>query len=231
MLIEFKCRNFLSYKDETSLFMVPVESYKEHQKTHLIDTNRDEFRLLKSSAVYGSNGGGKTNLIKAIAVLNQLVHNSFADSLKKEEDKKRFDYFYRLCTGYENKSTMFEVSFLIDSVIYRYGIEIKGESIISEWLYKNVKKETLLFERIGDDFSINETGFPEGKERFKEVNKNVLFLSHLAQYNSPESSIVFSWFKKLNAISGLGVVAFKRVTYNLLKENSNFKNYGCNIED
>jgi AAA15 family ATPase/GTPase len=57
MLIEFKFRNFASYKDENTLLLTRVKSFKELEKTHIIKTTKG-IDLLKSSAVYGSNGGG-----------------------------------------------------------------------------------------------------------------------------------------------------------------------------
>ena len=57
MLIEFKFKNYRSFKDEARLIMTPVKSFKEHLDTHIISNNG--INLLKTSAIYGSNGGGK----------------------------------------------------------------------------------------------------------------------------------------------------------------------------
>lgn len=83
MLVEFKFKNFLSYKDETSLLMTKVKSFKELEKTNVINNNH--FDLLKTATIYGTNGGGKSNLIKAMGFMKSIVHNSFAESLKKRK--------------------------------------------------------------------------------------------------------------------------------------------------
>ena len=152
MLVEFKYKNFLSYKDETSLLMTKVKSFKELEKTNII--NNDYFDLLKTAAIYGTNGGGKSNLVKAMGFMKSVVHNSFADSLKKEEDRSDKDYFFKLNDESENEPSMFEVSFIKNYILYRYGFEIKGYELISEWLTKKKETETILFEREFQNFKI-----------------------------------------------------------------------------
>lgn len=223
MLIEFKFRNFLSYKDETSISFAPVESFKELKKSNATKTGRKELNLLKSLAVFGSNGGGKSNLINALGFLDGMVHNSFADSLKKEEDKNERDYFFKLSTVTENKPSMFEVTFVLEDAIYRYGFEINRNTIVSEWLYKKLEKETMLFERTGSDFNINKAGFKEGLKRKDEVNYNVLFLSLLAQYNGTLSSKIFHWFRCFNVVSGLHDNHYNKITKLLIKNDPNFQ--------
>jgi AAA15 family ATPase/GTPase len=222
MLIEFKFSNFLSYKDETVISMVPVESFKELKKSNTSSTKRKELNLLKSISIFGSNGGGKSNFINALGFVDGMVHNSFANSLKKEEEKESRDYFFKLNTSTENKPSTFEITFIVDEIIYRYGFEISKNTIVSEWLYKKVEKETMLFERIGSDFNINKSGFKEGLKRKEEVNSNVLFLSLLAQYNGIVSSQIFNWFKCFNIVSGLHNYHHNNITKVLLKHDHNF---------
>lgn len=224
MLIQFKFKNFLSYKDETTLLLSAVPSFKEHDKNNIIRTNRD-FKLLKSNAIFGTNGGGKSNLIGAISFMDSFVHNSFNDSLKADSDRFNVDYYFKLCTENVNQPSEFEVVFLQEGIIYRYGFAINGHQVIAEWLYKKVESETQLFERNNSNFKINKSGFSEGLKHYKDVNENVLFLSHLAQYNSQESKKVFKWFRNLNGVSALSDDQYSRVTSILLKENIEFKTW------
>lgn len=224
MIIEFKCKNFLSFKNEMTINFTCIEGYNEHSKSNLISTKRKNLSLLKSLAVYGSNGGGKSNITSALTLMDSLVHNSFKNSLSKEEDRKIWDCYFKLCPETLTQPTMFEVSFMVEDIIYRYGFEMYNWMVVSEWLYKTEKRETLLFERIGKDFRINEKSFLEGK-RYEEVNSNVLFISHLAQYNGSESSKVFSFFNNLNIIDGLEDNHILHVTKQLLKNDDLFKHW------
>jgi AAA15 family ATPase/GTPase len=155
--------------------------------------------------------------------MKDAIHNSFSESLKKEEDRGRTDYYFKLSSLTENKPSFFEISFLKNDSIYRYGFEILGFEIISEWLYKKNDVETLLFERNQNNFKINSKGFPEGNKYKKDVNSNVLFLSHLAQNNAKESSNVVEWFFNVNVISGLDDSNHKNATSSLLTKSPKFK--------
>lgn len=223
MLVEFRFKNFLSYWDETSLNMTRIKSFKEHVSTHTFPTGKG-FDLLKTVAIYGSNGGGKTNFIAAMGIMKRRIHNSFADSLKKDEDKEdSAEYYFELNNEGETDPSYFEVSFIEENILYRYGFKIKGYEIIEEWLFKKNEVETMLFVRKGQSFEINSKGFPEGKKYKESVNSNVLFISYLAQNNTKVASIIFNWFDNLNVVSGLEDTHYQNVTKELLKDSSNFK--------
>lgn len=221
MLIEFKFKNFLSYKDETRLILTKVKSFKELEDTNIIKNTY--YDLLKTSVIYGSNGGGKTNLITALSFMKSVVHNSFAESLKKEEDRGTKDYYFKLSEDSENEPSLFEVSFIKNDYLYRYGFEIKGYEIISEWLTKKIDTETYLFQRNLRNFKINNSSFNEGNKYKDDVNPNVLFLSHLAQNNAKISTEIFEWFENLNAVSGLVNKNYENVTKELLRIDKKFK--------
>lgn len=224
MLIEFKFRNFKSFRDETKLLLTNVKSFKEHVDKNIIPTNK-EFDLLKTSAIYGINACGKSNFISAMAYMTGIVHNSFSNSLKKDEEKPNHDFQFKLSTTTENANTMFEVSFLIGNHIYRYGFEINGHEIKREWLFKKLKRENNLFIRNGKNFDINKTAFKEGLKYKDDVNQNVLFISHLAQNNQKVSRLIFNWFLNVNVLSGLTEHNYKNFTANLLQKDSQFKKW------
>ncbi|MCF8374355.1 MAG: ATP-binding protein [Bacteroidales bacterium] len=224
MLIEFRFKNFRSFRDETRFLMSNVKSFGEHIEKNIIKTKK-EFDLLKTSAIYGSNAGGKSNFISAMAHMAGIVHNSFSNSLKKEEDKPIHDFQFKLNTKTENADTMFEVSFLLVDTIYRYGFQINGHEIKKEWLYKKIEREIVLFSREGGDFDINKSAFNEGIKYKDDVNQNVLFISHLAQNNQIISRIVFNWFLNVNILSGLTEDNYALYTSRLIQKDTQFKNW------
>ena len=50
MLIDFTIKNFLSYKEESSLILTRINSYEELENSNVIDINRN-FDLLKSRII------------------------------------------------------------------------------------------------------------------------------------------------------------------------------------
>ncbi len=225
MLIELKFKNYLSFKDEVRFLMTSVKSFKEHLDTNIISTSRDEFDLLKTGAVYGANASGKSNFILAINSMSRIISNSYSNSLKKDDEKPSQNFQYKLSSETENANTMYEVSILIDNIIYRYGFENNGHEIVKEWLYRKIEREVPLFIRDGLNFDINSESFAEGTKYKSEVNSNVLFISHLSQNNQEVSRKIFNWFSELNVISGLYDKYYDKFTASLLEKDSNFKKW------
>ena len=76
MLIEFQVKNFRSFRDLATLNMVKT-SGKELLDTHTFAPGAPATPdLLRSSAVYGANASGKTNLVYAFAAIAGLINNS-----------------------------------------------------------------------------------------------------------------------------------------------------------
>ena len=70
MLLMFKVKNYTSFKDESILDM-RATSYTQHP-AHVIHVN-DQLGLLKTTAVYGANASGKSNLISAMFFFEQYI--------------------------------------------------------------------------------------------------------------------------------------------------------------
>lgn len=224
MLIEFKFRNLLSFKDEAHFLMTPVKSFKEMVKTNIIKTNKD-LDLLKVAAIYGSNGSGKSNFIKAYGFFCNFIFNSFRDSLNKETERKIRNNHFRLSTTSDSENTFFEVSFIYGQHIYRYGYEIYGNVVKKEWLYRKLEREILLFSREEQQFEINQESFAEGSKYHEEVNDNVLLLSHLGQYNQPVTKEVLNWFFSTAAIDGIDENHYSLYTVDLLRKKDGFREW------
>ena len=76
MLIGFQVANFRSFRDR-QIFSTVAGSYSEHKKTNTFDPKVAGFSsLVRTSAIYGANAAGKTNLIRALQFLQALVLNS-----------------------------------------------------------------------------------------------------------------------------------------------------------
>lgn len=72
MLIQFKCANYRSIKEEIVFSMLATKD-ETHSKYLLSDS---KLRINPVCAIYGANGAGKTNLINAIDYLSHIVSTS-----------------------------------------------------------------------------------------------------------------------------------------------------------
>ncbi|SDD07202.1 AAA family ATPase [Williamwhitmania taraxaci] len=224
MIIEFKVENFLSFKDLTTLSMITAKSFKEHQDTHTIPID-NKLSLLKSAVIYGNNASGKSNLLKAMAFMKQIILNSFRDALMDDTDRKFPLEKFALNSKTENETTFFEVSFFHNGTKYRYGFEIDYDKVVAEWLYHTTSKEVYLFKRDLQKIEVNKSAFKEGLGKENDVKENVLFLSVLATLGKETSSSIVEWFKNFNIINGIYDRGHKRYTIDKLKSDKDFFNW------
>ena len=67
MLSQFTVKNFKSIRDEMVFDMQAATAISEHTDRLITSSNNEKF--LPVSVIYGPNGGGKTNVLKAIHTL------------------------------------------------------------------------------------------------------------------------------------------------------------------
>ena len=216
MLIEFTVGNFLSFNTKRTL------SFKAAAISDLDNVfTIDNYRLLRSAVVYGANSSGKSNLIKALDGMRNILLNSV-----KLNDKDPLDYTpFLLSEQSEHAPTHFETEFLIGGKTYRYGFEYTLESIVNEWLFVKqgmTKKETTLFIRTKDGIGITDQ-FVEGKGKEEATNDNRLFVSLVAQLGGEISKQIIEWFRSYNVISGLAHQEYNGFTMRMLHD----KKEGC----
>jgi len=221
MLIEFSVENFLSFKDLTTLSMVAAKSFKEHNDSHIINTD-NKLTLLKSAIIYGNNASGKSNLLEAMRFLKVTVLNSFRDALLEKGEKKFPLEKFALSTKSDKESSFFEISFIQKGVKYRYGFEVDYDKVIAEWLFHTTSKEVYLFKRDFQKIEVNKSAFKEGIGKEGDVKSNVLFISLLATLGKDISSNIVDWFNNFKFVEGIHDRGHKRYTIDKLKSDKDF---------
>ena len=192
--------------------------------------------VLKSAAIFGPNGSGKTNFVDALHIFKSLVLGSL-DSISDSAIDKVIPFLLKEDTY--DKPSEFEVSFIAEGNLYRYGVSIVEGEIEEEWLYwTKTTRETMLFHRTRQSVIYNQRSFSEAKLFVKKdgdiwtiekTKTHVPFLSVLSQFDGEKSTVVTDWFKKLNIISGIREAGFKRFTINLFEESPDFKVWALKI--
>ena len=213
MIIEFSVKNYKTFKDKATLSLVASNYDKDTRESeNVINLSDKKLRLLKSAVVYGANASGKSKFFEALSFMKQFVISSSKDSQKGDEIKT--DPF-RLSTESENEPTEFEIVFIQDKIIYRYGFEVNQKEVVSEWLfYKPKRVEVQLFYREYQNFKIHTKEFKEANFLIKKgmVRDNALLLSFTSQFNEKKSIQIINLFRKLKIISGLSERGYKGFT-------------------
>jgi hypothetical protein len=210
MLIDFTLKNFLSFRDEVSFSMLAAKSVKEHdmndsnESCNVIKMPGIDSKSLKVAAVYGANSSGKSNLLVAMSFFKKMILDSFKnDNILQNASKLTFQFSVES----QNDPSSFEMVFLIGETRYRYGFEIKGESVVSEWLFLKQTdsiRESYCFKREGKDISVNVKTYKGAGGIQSKTRHNSLFLSTCAQFNVEVAMIIKDWFrKKFNILSGI----------------------------
>ncbi len=152
MLLMFKVKNYTSFKNEAILDM-RATAYVQHP-THVIHVN-DKLGLLKTTALYGANASGKSNLISAMFFFEQYIFSQFINKKENEEFesdetglKMKLEPFG--LSDHINNASEFDIIFLHNEKQIQYGFECTSKEVLNEWLFIDDKK---VFERTGTELS------------------------------------------------------------------------------
>ena len=198
MLIEFSVANFRSLKHRQT-FSLAKSVGSELVGTNTFKTQAaQDFYLLKSAAVYGPNAGGKSNFIKAMRAMRDIVSES-ATSYRRG-DKIPVTPF-RLARETANQPTEFEVVFIVDQVRYQYGFTVSEEKVFEEWLlaYPKGRPQRWVARSWNEtkqryDWELGDKLFGEKQLWQKSTRDNALFLSTAVHLNSEQLQPVYDWF-------------------------------------
>ena len=151
MLCQFTVKNYKSIRDEMT-FDMQAAAISEHEDKVIRDKNGEQF--LPVSAIYGPNGGGKSNVLEALhTVAAKVLRPLYATGDNEERvflQKKLLIEPFAFSEEMKSEPTEFEVFFRTELAEYRYILHVKREIVVYECLDR-VKLETgrrsALFER------------------------------------------------------------------------------------
>lgn len=211
MLIEFSVKNFLSFKDKITLSM--EKGNGDENLENIITKNGID--LLKTTATYGANASGKSNLLKAFTCAILMVRNSHLIPI---EGKWNFIEPFLFDEVSNKKPSEFEFIFFANGVRYRYFFSADANRIYDEVLdaYYS-QKPTNIFTRT----KTNKYEFTNDKNKLDSLaaknTENKLFLNTATTWNYDKTKDVFLWFS--NAIDTYD--SFNKISDQDLIEYSN----------
>ena len=131
MLYRIITGNYKSFAENTSFDLFPNPK-RETFPNHVCGEGVTP--VLKSTAIYGANGAGKSNLIKGMRFIQE-----FATTLNTGKDSQKLRNWYlnnrfKLPVEDENKPISFVVEFENNSRAYLYCLEIDANGVKSESL-------------------------------------------------------------------------------------------------
>ena len=185
MLLMFKVKNYTSFKNESILDM-RATAYVQHPY-HVIPIN-DKTGLLKTTALYGANASGKSNLISAMFFFEQYIFSQFINK-KEDEDFESSETGIKMklepftLSNDDNEASEFDIIFLRNSKQIQYGFECTPKEVLNEWLFIDDKK---VFERTGIDLSFG-SQYQKMLSAYKKLPTERLYIAVLEYFLDEEA--------------------------------------------
>lgn len=190
MILEFSVENYRSFRDKQTFSMLPDEGKTEYSDN--IFTLSDKYKFLTSAVIYGANASGKSNFMRALGALRNLIltggNTTPGQSLEDYEP-------FKLHTETMFHPTVFEIDFLIKGVRYSYLIASHGIRIFEEKLLLFPEgKEAKLFHRNLQEFSFGD--YLKGQKSVVKnlTSENQVFLSKAAVNNIQQLKDIYLYF-------------------------------------
>ena len=209
MLIEFSVTNFRSIKAEACLSLVAGHD-KKHGDSNVVEPKLAEdarpIQLLRSAAIYGANASAKTNLLRGLKTMRDIVLQASDSVDELPVPPFQFDSECR------NLPTSFEVICIADGgVRYQYGFSATPHEVTDEWLYAWPSgRMQVWFERSRSETS-GEPSWKFGRKLMgdrevwrRATRPQALFLSTAVSLNSTQLRPLFDWFRERLHVASLG---------------------------
>ena len=202
MLIEFRAANFRSIREQQIFSLVASNADKELPSCVIerVLPGLSGIRFLKGAAIYGANASGKSNIINAIRFLANFVRRS---ATKLEPGDATGTEPFKLDHESISKPSEFEITFVIDGIRHMFGVSLTPQRVLEEYLISYPKGAPQRWYhrsyREADGryhWARPSTGFKNDKSLQEKTRDNNLFLSVASQWNHPQLTRIFDWFRK-----------------------------------
>lgn len=199
MLCQFTVKNYKSIRDEVT-FDMQATSISEHVDRVIRDKNEEEY--LPVSAIYGPNGGGKSNVLEALHTLVAKVLRPLYATVDNNEPvfmtKKLIIEPFAFSEIGKESPTEFELFFRTEIAEYRYILHVKKDVVTFESLDRvklDTGRRSSLFER--DAESIDLKGVFMKLKISDELSETLPLLSYLGITYKKNEVVkdVLDWFE------------------------------------
>jgi len=200
MLIEFNVTNYRSIREIQKLSMVAATD-TSHPENCMPSGIPAIPQAVRSAVLYGPNASGKSNLIKALGFMRDMIEIS---AVGIREGQLLNISPFRFDAKTTNQSSEFEITFIENNMRYQYGFALNATRVTKEWLLVYIKgKAQRWFERDYDHkkekdqwyFGPHLTGGKKQHQLWSESTRgNALFLSSAVNLNSEQLRPIFNWF-------------------------------------
>lgn len=149
MLLEFRAKNYRSFKDEFVFSMIPAAKQKDLSYSVLKkNAGGREYKALCSSVVYGPNAAGKSNIISAMDTLKKILQrgnvlNPDESSVMRINPPSVYLDLIPFISGDENNPTSFFIKFITEDMLIEYSFTVALGKFASLDYERDILEESL----------------------------------------------------------------------------------------
>ena len=199
MLCQFTVKNYKSIRDEMT-FDMQAAAISEHENNIIRDKDGELF--LPISAIYGPNGGGKSNVLEAMHTLASKVLRPLYATGDKEEriflQKRLLIEPFAFSKETKSQPIEFEIFFRTEIAEYRYKLHIMKDVVNYESLDRvklDTGRRSALFERDTEEISLK--GVFSKLKASEDLSATLPLLSYLGITYKKNEVVkdVLDWFE------------------------------------
>ncbi len=185
MLLNFKVKNYKSFKDEAIFSLEPAPrqtglNYSVQETT----IGSKIYRSLCSAVIYGPNAAGKTNLIGAMDTMKAIVSRGHIRNDDKVITPNAASYILEMVPNCNNgiSPTVFSIKFIEKGLLFEYAFSIELGEFANSNYDRKILNETLkinnnlIFSRT-DTLNVN---FPKALKKYlnsEKIQKSALSIA------------------------------------------------------
>lgn len=190
MLLRFKVKNYRSIREEAVLDM-EAAGLGDRKECLLTYKNSNYLPVV---SINGKNGGGKSNVIRAMWLAVQFINNA---QRTQHENADVPVTAFELDDYSKSEPTAFEFEYVCDEIRYIYGFSANRKEIVEEHLYWTPKGQLAkIFERHGQKFTFPSNAEKKLKEMISQaVAPNQLFFAISCTMNYQPCISAMKWFR------------------------------------
>lgn len=188
MLIRVIVGNLYSFQEKTEFNMLTGDVRRHSHHVHKLG----KVEVLRTAAIYGANGAGKSNLVKS---LNLLQIATTSEKIPSEKIRS-----FKLSQSKELPYSHIEIEIFLNKKNYLYGVSLTPARVAEEWLYEvgEGKKDVLIFERKTNENEETKISFsPKYENNAKAKLRRELYESEILK---PETTMLWQLNQAKNSL-------------------------------
>lgn len=195
VLLTFRAENARSFRDELNFSMLATRlSERRFVRSVEWRTSGAPIRVLPAAGVFGANGSGKSNLLKAMDDMRGCVLHSFRRGDPEGRIPRRP---FVLDRARRVEPTEFEVDLILNGIRHVYGFCVDDDRFVEEWAFHYPKgRPALIFRRTNEKVDAGSVERQKTRAVQELLRPNALFLSAAASANHAALLPLYQWFSR-----------------------------------